>query len=71
MPLIFTGDPQFCGFAMSLSNILMISLFRSSNRIVIFLKSHIAANMKGGCSNDGDLKICQMASDFFIFKPRI
>ena len=47
MPLTFTGAPQFYGLVMSLSNIFMISLFRSNNRIVIFLKIHIAANMKG------------------------
>ena len=47
MQLTFTGAPQFYILVMSLSNILMISLFRSNNRIVIFLKIHIAANMKG------------------------
>ena len=47
MPLTFTGAPQFYSLVMSLSKILMISLFRANNRIVIFLKIHIAANMKG------------------------
>ena len=34
-----TDDLQFYGLEVSLSNILMIGLFRSNNRIVIFSKT--------------------------------
>ena len=42
-----TDGPQFYGLEMSLSNILMISLFCANNRMVIFSKIekfHITAN---------------------------
>ena len=39
MPFIFTDDPHFYVLEMSLSNILMIGLFRSNNRMVIFSKT--------------------------------
>ena len=37
--ITLTEDPQFYGLEMSLSNILMINLFRLSNRMVIFSKT--------------------------------
>ena len=36
MPLTLTDDPHFYGLEILLSNILMIGLFRSNNRMVIF-----------------------------------
>ena len=39
MPFIFTDDPHFYVLEMSLSNILMIDLFRSNYRMVIFSKT--------------------------------
>ena len=39
MPFTLTDDPQFYGLEMSLSNILMIGLFRSNSRMVIFSKT--------------------------------
>ena len=39
MPFTLTDDPQFYGLEMSLSNILMIGLLRSNNRMVIFSKT--------------------------------
>ena len=38
MPFTLNGDPQFYGLKMSLSNTLMIDLFGSNNRMVIFSK---------------------------------
>ena len=35
MPFTLTDNPQFYSLEVSLSNILMISLFRSNNRIVL------------------------------------
>ena len=34
-----TDDPQFYGLEVSLNNILMVGLFRSNNRMVIFSKT--------------------------------
>ena len=45
-----TDDPEFYGLELSLNNILMVGLFRSNNRMVIFSKtekSHITTNTKG------------------------
>ena len=40
MPSTLTGDsPHLYGLEMSLSNILMIGLFHSNNRMVIFSKT--------------------------------
>ena len=39
MSFTLTDDPQFYGVDMSLSNIPMIGLFRSNNRMVIFSKT--------------------------------
>ena len=36
MPLTLTDDPHFYGLEILLSNILMIGLFLSNNRMVIF-----------------------------------
>ena len=48
MPFTLTDNPQFYGLQMSLSNVLMIGMFRSNNRMVIFSKTekqnHITAN---------------------------
>ena len=38
MPFTLTDDLQFYGIEMSLSNILMIGLFRLNNRMIIFSK---------------------------------
>ena len=38
IPFTLTDDLQFYGLEMSLSNILMIGLFHSNNRMVIFSK---------------------------------
>ena len=39
MSFTVTDDPQFSGLEVFLRNILMIGLFRSNNRIVIFSKT--------------------------------
>ena len=39
MPFSLTDDPQFHGLEMSLSNVLMIGLFPSNNRVAIFSKT--------------------------------
>ena len=47
MPFNLTDDPQLDGLEMSLSNILMIGLFFSNNRMIFFSeteKKHITAN---------------------------
>ena len=48
MLFTLTNDPQFYGLQVSLSSILMMGVFCSNNRTVIFLKQkeiHITANM--------------------------
>ena len=39
MPFTLTDNPHLYGLEMSLSNILMIGLFRSNNKMVIFSKT--------------------------------
>ena len=39
MPFTLSGNPQFYGLEMSLSNILMIGSFHSNSRIVVFSKT--------------------------------
>ena len=46
MSFTLTEDPQFYGLEMSLSNILIIGLFRSNNRMVIFSKTEKKYNSK-------------------------
>ena len=46
--VILTDNPQFYGLGETLSNILVIGLFHSDNRMVVFFKTkkiHITANM--------------------------
>ena len=47
--VILTDNPQFYGLGETLSNILVIGLFHSDNRMVVFFKTtkkiHILANM--------------------------
>ena len=44
MPFTLTDDPYLHGLEISLSNILMIGLFRSNKRMVIFSKTKIHTN---------------------------
>ena len=79
----FSGDPQFYGLEVSLSNILMIGLFRLNNRMVIFTKTEkksISQQTRNGpyihdvhmeVGWEGSLKICYVSADSFVFKQNL
>ena len=85
MPFTFTGDPHLSGLEMSLSNILLIGLFCSNNRMVIFSETENSSqqtckgpymydvHMEGGWSQrgGGGLKICHMSADSYGFKLQL
>ena len=85
MSFTLTENPQFYGLEKSLSNILMIYLFRSNNRMVIFLKQkkksyhskHVRDHTfttslwKGDGRMGQGLKICHMSAYSFVFKRKI
>ena len=77
-----TDDPQFNGSEVSLSNILMIGLLPSNNRIVIFSKTekkfilrqtHKGSYIYGVHMEEGwerGLKICNVFADIFCFSTK-
>ena len=79
MLFTLTGDPQFYGLEVSLSNILMFGLFYSNNRMVIFCKTetnsyhskyvrdHTLMTFTWKGVGKGVLKICHVFTDFFCF----
>ena len=84
MPLTLTDDPHFYGLEILLSNILMIGLFRSNNRMVIFSEKKTVilqqtckgsyiyyVHMEEGWSNRKGLKIGHIFADSFVFKQKI
>ena len=84
MPFTLTDDPYLHGLEISLSNILMIGLFRSNKRMVIFSKTKIHTNdvhMELGWSHVVGvlkfvtglqilLKICHMSAEFVTRRGR-
>ena len=85
MPFTLSGDPQFYGLEMSLSNILMIGLFHSNTGYWFFLKqkkksyhsnhvrdhTYMAATYKGNGHMGEDLEICLMYANSFVFEQKI
>ena len=86
MPFTLTDGPHLCAIEMSLSNILMIDLFHSNNRMVIFSKTEnlyhskhvrnhtfMTSKGKGGRHLRGGRgpKICHVSVDYFVFMQKI
>ena len=82
MSFTLTDDPQFYGLEMSLSNILMIDLFRSNSGMVFFSKTGrkftsqqtrmepyiYDVHME---EDEVVLKICHISADSFVFTQKI
>ena len=84
MPFTLADNLQFYGLEMSLRNVLMIDMFRSNNRMVIFSKtekkSYLRKHLRHqtfmtstwkGMFTWGGLKICHMSPEFFVLKQKI
>ena len=73
MSFTLTYNPQLYGLEMSLSNFLMIGWFLITN---IHLITNICPNKqtstwKGNGQIRGNLKICHMSADSFVFRQKI
>ena len=73
-----TDDPQFYGLEISLSNILMIGLFLSSNRMIVFSNteknSYHSKHVRDHTfitSTWGSIKVCHMFADSFFLNQKI
>ena len=86
MPFTFTGGPHLSDLEMSVSNILLIGLFCSNNKMVIFSGTENSSqqtckipymydvHMEGEWSQRGGgegLKICHMSADSYGFKLQL